>query len=175
MTVKQCPAPFTDLQPHPELAGYWIAPDGTLFIDSDGDYVDPEHIYCRHEYGFFAQLCEGYSRRQNRPLYQHQPQNDLRRSSLRQQQHTPRPCLHRRPPPHRRTLQHELSLADAGSQIASHAMTKVHISFDDFCGNHVMEVVSNSASTPIFVKNSKNKMFYIRIGEEYLLENLQVK
>ena len=42
MTVKQCPAPFTDLQPHPDLAGYWIAPDGTLLIDSDGDYVDPE-------------------------------------------------------------------------------------------------------------------------------------
>ena len=42
MTVKQCPAPFTDLQPHPELAGYWIAPDGTLLIDTDGDYVDPE-------------------------------------------------------------------------------------------------------------------------------------
>ena len=42
MTVKQCPAPFTDLHPHPDLAGYWIAPDGTLLIDSDGDYVDPE-------------------------------------------------------------------------------------------------------------------------------------
>ena len=42
MTVKRCPAPFTDLQPHPDLADYWIAPDGTLLIDSDGDYVDPE-------------------------------------------------------------------------------------------------------------------------------------
>lgn len=175
MTVKQCQVPLTYLESHPELVGYWIVPDGTLLIDSEGDFVDPEHIYCRYEYGFSAQLCEGYSRRQNRPLYQHQPLHDLRRSSLRQQQHPPRPCLPRWPPPHRQTLQHELSLAEAGSQIAGHAMTKTHICFDDFCGNHVMEVVSDSSPTPIFVKNSKNIMFYIRIGEEYLLGNLQAK
>ena len=174
MTVKQCPAPFTDLEAHPDLAGYWIAPDGTLLIDSDGDYVDPEHIYNKYGYGCSSQLFEEYSLMQSRLTHQHQPRHDPQRSSLSQLQCLPRPCLPK--------LLYSTGecyclnsgskkLAEAGNQIAGFEMIRVKICFDDFLQNLAIEAVFDSSEMHAFVKNSKDEVFYDKIEEKHLMKN----
>lgn len=50
------------------------------------------------------------------------------------------------------------------SRIVAHAMTKIHINFEDYNGNRIMKVECDPSHTPIYVKEGNEERFYVRMG-----------
>ncbi len=50
------------------------------------------------------------------------------------------------------------------SRIGVHALTNMHIHFDDHDDCRVMAIRSDKASAPVFLKDGKIERFYVRTG-----------
>lgn len=50
------------------------------------------------------------------------------------------------------------------SRIAAHAMTKIHIHFEDYHGNRIMKVECDPSRTPVYVNEDSEERFYVRMG-----------
>ena len=50
------------------------------------------------------------------------------------------------------------------NRIVAHAMTKIHINFEDYHGNRIMKVECDPSRTPVYVKEGNEERFYVRMG-----------
>ena len=50
------------------------------------------------------------------------------------------------------------------SRIAAHAMTNIHMHFEDYLGNRIMRVECDPSNEPVYVKEGNEERFYVRMG-----------
>lgn len=50
------------------------------------------------------------------------------------------------------------------SRMVAHAMTKIHINFENYHGNRIMKVECDPSHTPVYVKEGNEERFYVRMG-----------
>ena len=65
-------------------------------------------------------------------------------------------------PDHDKLSLHLVNLVN--SRMGPHAMTRLHLRFDDYEDHDVLVVEADRAVSPIFVRDGNNEHFYVRTG-----------